>query len=297
MSETREILEQAFAEKASAETQSSDPAEMLNNNLSGERVGGASDADDPYLNAPASYKKEYGETFRSLSPEWRKYLHERESETEKGFSKLNNQLSGYKWIDEAYNARKERLGELPARRYFEQLASIDDQLASNPAETLQALAEYYNVDFNQNPNDAQQPWQNEIKQLRQGYASLQSMLQEQQAARASQIVSDFAAAKDENGGLLHPHFEQVRENMHRLLTSGAAESMEDAYEKAIWLAPEIREKHLAAKAEADLKTKAAEAEKAKAASFAPKGKDEGIANAEMSTRDIIAAEMRKKGLM
>ena len=58
MNETREILEQAFAEKASAATQSSDAAETLSNNPAEERTTGNSDAEDPYLNAPASYKKE-----------------------------------------------------------------------------------------------------------------------------------------------------------------------------------------------------------------------------------------------
>ncbi|MBQ8630559.1 MAG: hypothetical protein IJ479_02445 [Alphaproteobacteria bacterium] len=295
MNETREILEQAFAEKASAATQSSDAAETLSNNPAEERTTGNSDAEDPYLNAPASYKKEYGETFKTLPPELRKYLHERESETERGFSKLNNQLSGYKWLDDALANRKERLGDVSARSYFEQLASIDDCLATDPAGTLQALAEYYSVNLNRNSESASQPWQGEIGQLRQSLNSVQQFIKQQQEAQAAQMVSQFASAKDAKGEAKHPHFEQVRETMHRLLASGAAEDMEDAYEKAIWLTPDIRDKQLAAKAEAELKAKAAEAEKAKVASFSPKGKAPGEKAENLSTREILEKEMRAKG--
>lgn len=299
MSETREILEQAFQNQAAAETQSPDSDNLpANGNLAEEQIAAASGADDPYLNAPASYKKEYVEAFKALTPEMRKYLHERESETEKGFSRLNNQLNGYKWMDEVFNARKERLGDVSARQYFEQLSAVDDCLAENPAEALKALAEYYDVNIN--PQESAQqpwPWQGEFNRLRQGYSSLQQAMQEIKNERATQIVSEFAGAKDDNGQAKHPYFEQVRDAMRGLLNSGAAQTMEDAYEKAVWITPEIREKFLADKSAADLSAKVAEAEKAKAAGFALKGKTAKKDLSEMSTREVLEMKMRESGLL
>jgi hypothetical protein len=53
-------------------------------------------------------------------------------------------------------------------------------------------------------------------------------------------VEEFASATDENGQLLHPYFENVKEDMYAVLQSGRAEDLETAYEAALWMNPETR---------------------------------------------------------
>lgn len=103
---------------------------------------------DEYLIAPRSYKKEYVEMFKSLPAAMRKYLCERECETERGFSRLNNELSHRRWIDDVFTSRAERLHRLginKAQDWVEAMARIDDALDCNPKEALQSLAEIYGV--------------------------------------------------------------------------------------------------------------------------------------------------------
>ncbi len=115
---------------------------------SGAMIEARGDQEEKYLIAPRSFKKEFAEQFKSLSPEMRKYLHERESEIERGFSRLNNELNRHQWLDEFYADRSERLGKLgikQAKDWVETMAKIDDSLETNPAETLHILAKAYDV--------------------------------------------------------------------------------------------------------------------------------------------------------
>lgn len=94
---------------ASAEMQSR--PENENNMTDGEQSSENASSVDEYLDAPKSYKKEYAEKFKTLAPEWRKYLTEREKETERGFSDFGNKLNGYKWVDSVFQPRSERLSK------------------------------------------------------------------------------------------------------------------------------------------------------------------------------------------
>ncbi len=103
-------------------------------------------AADVCLELPRSYKKEYAAVFKTLPPVLRRYLHERESEIERGFSKINNELNAKRWIDEIFGSRAERLcrhGIKKPREWIEAMAQIDDALDSDPCGTLRYLIELY----------------------------------------------------------------------------------------------------------------------------------------------------------
>lgn len=128
--------------------------------------------DTDYLTAPRSYKKEYAETFKTLPPAMRKYLHERESETEKGFSRINNELNNRRWIDDAFASRSSRLEKLginKAQDWVETMARIDDALAADPNQTLHELAQIYGV---KDSASAAQNYGQELTSLQQGLAEL-----------------------------------------------------------------------------------------------------------------------------
>lgn len=84
-SDTRRFLEEQFEKYENLGPASADYSQ------SPEMEEELMDADE-YLQAPPSYKKEYWEIFKSLPPVMRRYLYERESEIERAFSRLNNEL-------------------------------------------------------------------------------------------------------------------------------------------------------------------------------------------------------------
>ena len=117
MSDLRDELEQGFT---SVETQSETP---ISDNVEEQPVSQETAVIDEWMDAPKSYTKEYQDTFKTLSPEWRKYLIEREKQVERGFSEKNNRIDAYKWADNAFNSRQERMAKLgfqKAQDYIEQ---------------------------------------------------------------------------------------------------------------------------------------------------------------------------------
>ena len=286
MSDLREELEQNFA---SADTQSA-------NNEIEEQPQAQNPVIDEWMDAPKSYTKEYQEAFKTLSPEWRKYLTEREKQVEKGFSDLGNKANAYNWVNDAYNSRQERLsqsGITKAQDYFNLLAQIDDALFKDPKGTIQSLAESYGVNFGEN-NSALDTLQGKIRNIEQLITNQQAYLQAQQTERAKQAFNEFVNAKDESGNLKHPYLDEVKQDMISLIQGGVSKTLEDAYNKAIYMNEAVREKLIAAKSQADLSSKVAEAGKAKAAGFAPSSKAEPEKR-EKTLREMLEDEFNKVG--
>ena len=265
MSEIREELEKNLA---SAETQSKAT------NANEEQPANQEPAvTDEWMDAPKAYKKEFQDSFKTLSPEWRQYLIEREKQSERGFSDMGNKLNDLKWVDNLYNTRAERLkanGYSKAQDYIEQLAQIEDALSADPQSTLQALAEAYGVKFND--NTALSSLQRQVNDVQQLVAAQRQYIQQQQQETGNRLVNEFVNAKDEAGNPKHPYFNDVREVMTDLIRKGAANDLDTAYNMAIWTNGDIREKLIQAEKAKELATKVDKAQKAKDAGFNPTSK-------------------------
>ena len=265
MSEIREELEKNLA---SAETQSK------GTNANEEQpVNQETAVTDEWMDAPKAYKKEFQDSFKTLSPEWRQYLIEREKQSERGFSDMGNKLNDLKWVDNLYNTRAERLkanGYSKAQDYIEQLVQIEDALSADPQSTLQALAEAYGVKFND--NTALSSLQRQVNDVQQLVAAQRQYIQQQQQETGNRLVNEFVNAKDEAGNPKHPYFNDVREVMTDLIRKGAANDLDTAYNMAIWTNGDIREKLIQAEKAKELATKVDKAQKAKDAGFNPTSK-------------------------
>lgn len=294
--ETRQFLEEQFDKIA----QASAVDEQSPENENGEQIGQPAQQQpvDLYLDAPKTYRKEYWETFKALPPEMRQYLHERESETEKGFSRVNNELQNKKWLDELASARGEQFsqyGYKDAREWIEDIAGVYDALEQNPQETLTRLAETYGVDFNNNQGgDAKENvLVKRLAALEQTILTQQQEMDLQKSAKAQSVLADFTSAIDETGNPKYPHFEQVRQEMKKYLVSGVSTSLEDAYERAVWSDKDIRGKLIGNQSAMNLGSKISEAQKAKDAGFSPKGKigSEDLSN--LTTRQMLEKQILK----
>lgn len=252
MSETKEELEhlvQSFDEDASIKEQ--DDTKIL------ETV----EDTDEYIFAPKSYEEEIAKTFCELPLNWRKYLHTREEEVDKGFSDLRERALAHKWIDEIYASRSDELqkdGVKSSDEWLKKIVEIDTLLSKNPADTIKMLAVSYGVG-----NDLKTP----------NSTNSQSNLSE---AISKQLVdkqlSDFIGEIDESGSLKHPFFKEVVKDMHDLISKGVAKDLVEAYETAVWLNSTTRNKLIEKRTKDALEIKSKDAQKSKEAGFSPKGK-------------------------
>ena len=274
----------------------SELAETTTQNVSGEQTQPQEPAvTDEWMIAPKAYRQEFQEPFKALSPEFRKYLHEREKQTEKGFSDLGNKLNGYKWADDVYSSRQERLNSLGfknSKEYVEHMSAIDDALEKDPYGTLMVLAQAYGVDFNNNET-AFSSLQRQFGEINQRVAAQEAFIKKQQEKLAGDAFNAFVNAKDEAGNSKHPYFEDVRQDMINLFTSGRCDNFEQAYEMAIVDNKDVREKMLEAQVEAKLKAKAQEASKAKGAAFEVKPKQATTPSENLTTRQALEKKARE----
>lgn len=290
MSELRDEIAQEFA---SAATQSDN---VQNVDDTAEQTGNAVANADEWLNAPAAYTQERKDGFKDLPQDWRKYLIEREKQVEKGFSDFGNKVNGYKYVDELFNGRQDRLkaaGFNNAKDYIDFLALVDDGMAVNPSATINELKKMYgitdtNVAANGSANDEL------VARINMQERQLQQLTQALQGDRIKREIDAFTAAKDDDGNLKYPYYNEVWERMGVLMDKGVCKTLEDAYNQSIWANEDIRKKLIEAQAKADLANKTAAAQKAKDAGFTPTSKT--TANEEdLPLRELIRAEMEKLG--
>lgn len=264
-----EELEQQFT---SAEQQS----EGSTNSMDIEEQPEETNAEvDEWLDAPKSYKKEYQESFKELPQNWRKHLITREKEIERGFSDFGNKVNGYKYIEDAFNSRQERLKAMGLnnhREYNDYLYQIDDAMQANPRATIELLADAYGVDFGAPEQATDSRLQLQLNQMQQTLNAQQQYIQEQKDYTIQNAIREFVEAKADDGSLKHPYYEDVKLDMGALLKGGLAKDLSEAYNKAIYMNENIREKVIAGQAKAELQAKANEAQKAKLAGFQPKSK-------------------------
>ena len=288
MSELRDELEQGFT---SAEEQSET---LVSDNVEEQPVSQEPAVIDEWMDAPKSYTKEYQDTFKTLSPEWRKYLIEREKQVERGFSEKNNRIDAYKWADNAFNSRQERMAKLgfqKAQDYIEHMTAIDDALELNPAETIKALANAYGVNFGETINSDTEV-QRQIANMQQEMLSYKTFIQNQQQMQANNEFNAFINAKDDAGNPKHPYFEDVRTDMQNILRQGGAKNFEEAYSKAIWANEAVRQKLIEESVKQQLNSKVEAAKVAKDAGFTPKSKAQEEVR-ELSLREELEAQFKE----
>lgn len=211
-------------------------------------------------------------------------------------------------------------------QYFAQERGID--LAQYFAPSAEEIAQYVQsqqgyVDEEGNYVKPQAPQQdpavmNQLQQLAQQNQMLQQQIQQhnqyigqyQQSqeerfrTETQTEIERFANETDESGRLKHEFFDEVRMDMSRLLRADMAEDLHDAYEKAISLRPDVRERiaetQSIAQAAAEERKRVEEAERAKRAALSISG-DSAVSaksapgdDSNLSVRDIIQAEWQRQ---
>lgn len=227
--------------------------------------------EEPAIDAPASWAAEKRAAWSTLPPDVRKYIAEREAEAHRQISTQGEEVSRYRELAETLKPYEQafHLSGLNPAAAVRQLLETQALLQRDPVNGLRWIAQQYGVTPDQlnhvvpqQPQDPHvQALMNEVRELRQFTAAQQA--QQQEALRASLDSEIQSFSKDK------PHFEVVREQMGRLIGSGTAATLTEAYDQAVWANPTTRallidEQKRAAAAEVEKQRQAESAKRAAA---------------------------------
>lgn len=207
------------------------------------------------IRAPSSWKPEAKEAYlkaergEALTPQEIKILtaeaNRRESDYHRGLEEYKGHAQKARSFEQAiapYQQTLQQLG-MDAPTAINKLLEADHRLRySDPvakAQYFQNLAQQYGIDLGQVQNIPQQDPQTQylmqqLNELRQTQQMWQNSIQEQERSKANHELEQFASSDK-------THFEAVRNDMADLLESGKAQSLEQAYEMAIWMRPDVRQ--------------------------------------------------------
>lgn len=229
----------------------------------------------PYDAYPQSWRKEMQAEWAKLPPAVREEVHRREQ----------NFLDGIKQYREPA-AFGQAIGAelLPHVELFRQLQTTPQEVvrdlmqtwsglvrgsAHERANLLRQVAQQFGIDAASlsapatGAASSATPASADLTPLSQEVAAIKARL-EAEAQERARIEAEQATHEIERFGSdpKREHFAAVRQTMSQLLLSGQATTLEDAYDKATWLVPDVRAKLLAAQ---DAERKRRDAEVAAAA--------------------------------
>ncbi len=231
--------------------------------------------------APQSWKEEYKAQFNALPDAIQEEILRRETDYSKGIQRYAETAKYGETLKPVVDNWQPYLNELGVRpeQAFDALLNAEKRLrTSSPAEKLQTfhkLAQDYGIDLGQAPEQQQldpnvQHALSRVQQLEEHIRQQQYAQQQSQQSELQKTIEGFASDPK------HPHFESVRDDMSKLLQAGYAESMDEAYEKAIWARPDIRSTLLADEATKRIKDEAEKAKQAKQRASSIKGSPSGV---------------------
>ena len=238
----RELLAQQFDEVAQAE-----PAKFERDEAGKFASTNGKPAEEPveepvWKRAPASWKKDYHDVWQTADPRMQEYAWQREEQMRKGVEPLITKAQFADQISEVVNPYLQTIQGmgLDTPKAVKALLEADHMLrTTNGQEKLQLfsrLAQQYGVNLNEvNFQQGVDPTiyalQNELNNVR---GEVNGWKQQQEQAQNQQLLGEI-----EKFSSKAEHFEEARPTMIQLLQSGVAHTLEDAYEKAVRLDPEL----------------------------------------------------------
>ena len=237
---------------------------------------------DHTQNAPSSWSKSVASKWDDLPAEVKAEIHKRESDYHKGIEPYRQSAAIAQEMQQAiapYMQNIQASGVHPLQA-INHLLGVEHTLrngsAQEKAHKIAEIARDYGIDLQQiqplPPIDPQT--QALIRQNQQLQQFQQTTLQQQNQAVASEI--EAFRANPEN-----VHFEAVKDDMAALLQSGRATDLQDAYDKAVWMRPDIRQT-LVQQQRTDAQKQAAE-KKRRARAKTASGSVRGAANPKATT--------------
>ena len=246
----KELLEQQFEQSEETPSQERDGQGRFAEVQAQEQPFEA--AEEPLgRKPPASWKKEYHEHWAKADPKMQEYAWQREEQMKRGVEPLLSKAQFADAMNDAlqpYLPTIQGLGLKPEQAVAA-LAQADYTLRNSPPaqkmQYLTQLAASYGINLNQATQGGQQTaqpsidpmvyqLQNELNTVR---GEVMGWKQQQEMAENQTLLSEINSFS-----MTAEHFEEARPTMIQLLQSGVAETLDDAYEKAIRLDSDLFDK-------------------------------------------------------
>jgi hypothetical protein len=205
------------------------------------------------LALPKAWKREMEPVWATLSPEARKYIQSRETDIVKGLDQYSGSHKNWSKLIEPYQSLLQESPQVDPVQLMQNL--MNNHLAivrATPEQRwglAQKLLQAYGIQIPQAggensapispvlPPEVQQAL-GRVSGMERNLQTLQQSMQQQAIAEQSKVIAAFAADPK------HKYFEEVGDDILRLLKTSAADSLESAYEMAIWANPVVRQKLL-----------------------------------------------------
>lgn len=198
--------------------------------------------------APVSWSDEDKQVFAKLPPDAQNVIARRESERDRYLNRQSDELSRFKQeiggIDSAMSDISHilRQNNMTKEQAVKEFVGLYKDYTQDPIGYLTRAAQSAGIDLQKLALGQIDPVSIQQQTLQAKIAELENRLnqnsshQQVQENQYAQAEIDKFTAKSEN-----KHFETVREDMILLLNAGKASTLEDAYEKACRLNPDIFE--------------------------------------------------------
>lgn len=227
----------------------------------GESDDGDHRDDSDNIEAPSHWPQADREVFARLEPPARSFLMRRHREMEADYTRKTQDLAAQRRTAEEfeeaarpYAAMIRAEGATPVTAFRTLLETANLLRTGTPVQKAQALqrtARQFGVDLNANgggsPMASLSGESGAVAQMAARTAHLEQELRQVQQAQQGaahanswHAVEAFAAETGEDGKPLRPHARAVRDEMLGLLASGAAPTIADAYDRAVWANPATR---------------------------------------------------------
>lgn len=292
----------ASADSADNPEQNPGPEDGALENPDGEQPQGKEQADQPIEaatedHAPSSWKTDIAQKWSDLPSEVRAEINRREADYHKGIESYKEYSRVGQVMEQAISPymRNIEASGVQAPQAIHQLLKVEDALRNGDpvtkAQTLVNMAQQYGIDIAGLQNVPKPDPQ--VVQLQQRLDAQNAQFQQYQQRDQEVVLSEIEKFKNDPSNV---HFEAVQGDMALLLQSNRAESLKDAYDKAVWMRPDIR-KSLVEQQRTEAEQKAtiqAREKRAKAAAVGIKGSGlskGGAINPNASLRETIAAAM------
>lgn len=253
--------------------------------------------DDHTAQAPSSWKKDISEKWSELPPDVRAEIHRRESDYHKGIEQYKQAVEQVEYLQQAIAPYMQNIqaSGVPPAQALQHLLGVEHTLRNGTAEQktniIAEIARDYGIDLSAvTPAPPVDP---QMQQLMQQNRQLQQFQQTVQQQQQNAVKSEIEKFRDNPE---NTHFETVREDMAVLLETGRAANLQDAYDMAVWMRPDIR-KTLVQQQRTEAEKRAAEQQRKQRAKTAA-GSVRGSANSKAtsvgsnaSLRDTLTAAL------
>lgn len=196
----------------------------------------------PAIDAPVSWTAEQKAKWATLPPDTQAYIAQRDKESHEAISRAGQQIKAFEPIGKVIEqfAHVFQKNGLQPHDGIARMMAVNEMLEANPRAAIAEIAKAYGVNLSGETEQNASPENARVAELEAKLAKVESHLTAQQRQQLqaennalAREIADFAKDK--------PHFESVRKVMAGLMNSGAAETMQDAYDKAIYADPTIRQ--------------------------------------------------------